>query len=156
MTGNAVFLGLAFAGASGFSVATPASALSGFVVGALVGGRACRAAHSHRGRALRNVIAIKAVHAAAVTTIVFVFGDQLGAGNRDLVVTLLAVSMGAQLAVIRHLKVPDLLTVVLTLTIAGALTERAAVGTIQRSCDVGSLFWHSPWASYPVHYSCIR
>jgi hypothetical protein len=32
--------------------------------------------------------------------------------------------MGAQLAAIRYLKVPDLLTVVLTLTITGALTER--------------------------------
>ena len=32
-------------------------------------------------------------------------------------------SMGAQLAGIRYLKVPDLLTVVLTMTIVGALTE---------------------------------
>ena len=32
--------------------------------------------------------------------------------------------MGCQLAAIRYLKVPDLLTVVLTLTITGALTER--------------------------------
>jgi uncharacterized membrane protein YoaK (UPF0700 family) len=40
-------------------------------------------------------------------------------------VVLLAISMGAQLAVIRYLKVPDLLTVVMTMTIIGALTERA-------------------------------
>ena len=32
--------------------------------------------------------------------------------------------MGAQLAAIRYLKVPDLMTVVLTMTIIGALTER--------------------------------
>jgi uncharacterized membrane protein YoaK (UPF0700 family) len=32
--------------------------------------------------------------------------------------------MGGQLALIRYLKVPDLLTAVLTLTITGALTER--------------------------------
>lgn len=39
-------------------------------------------------------------------------------------VVLLAMSMGTQLAAIRFLKVPDLLTVVLTLTITGALVER--------------------------------
>jgi uncharacterized membrane protein YoaK (UPF0700 family) len=41
-------------------------------------------------------------------------------------VVLLAMSMGAQLAVIRYLKVPDLMTVVLTMTITGALSERAS------------------------------
>ena len=40
-------------------------------------------------------------------------------------VVLLAMSMGAQLAVIRYLKVPDLMTVVMTMTITGALSERA-------------------------------
>jgi hypothetical protein len=44
-------------------------------------------------------------------------------GARDAMVVLLAMSMGAQLAAIRYLKVPDLLTVVLTMTIVGALTE---------------------------------
>lgn len=39
-------------------------------------------------------------------------------------VVMLAASMGAQLAAIRYLKVPDLLTVVLTMTITGVLTER--------------------------------
>jgi hypothetical protein len=36
---------------------------------------------------------------------------------------LLAMSMGDQLAAIRFLKVPDLLTVVLTMTLTGVLTE---------------------------------
>jgi hypothetical protein len=39
-------------------------------------------------------------------------------------VVLLAVSMGDQLAAIRFLKVPDLMTVVLTLAITGVITER--------------------------------
>ena len=39
---------------------------------------------------------------------------------------MLAASMGAQLALIRYLKVPDLLTAVMTLTTIGLLTERAA------------------------------
>src|SRR5881227_2481884 len=59
MTGNLVFLGLAAAGAKGFAVGTSALALGGFVLGALIGGRACRAARSHRAMALRNVLVVK-------------------------------------------------------------------------------------------------
>src|ERR1700722_10940641 len=39
MTGNVVFVGFALAGAPGFSLAASLSALAGFVVGALGGGR---------------------------------------------------------------------------------------------------------------------
>ena len=124
-TGNLVFLGLAAAGARGFAVGTPAMALGGFVIGVMIGGRACRASRSHRGLALRNVLAVKAVLAGTVTLVVLITGGHLTIGVRDAVLVLLATSMGAQLAVIRYLKVPDLLTAVLTLTITGVLTERA-------------------------------
>jgi uncharacterized membrane protein YoaK (UPF0700 family) len=43
-------------------------------------------------------------------------------------VVLLAMSMGDQLAAIRYLKVPDLVTVVLTLTITGVLADRRRLG----------------------------
>ncbi|MQA73607.1 MAG: DUF1275 domain-containing protein [Solirubrobacterales bacterium] len=124
MTGNLVFIGLGAAGAEGFAVSTCALALGGFVVGALAGGRACRAGRSHRGRALRNVLGIKLVLSAAVMLVAVLTADPLPRASRDTMVVLLAMSMGAQLAAIRYLKVPDLLTVVLTLTITGALTDR--------------------------------
>lgn len=124
VTGNLVFLGLAAAGAKGFAVATSALALGGFVAGVPIGGLACRAARSHRGRALRNVMAVKLWLAGVVTLIAILTGTRLTTGARDLMVVLLAMSMGAQLAVIRYLKVPDLLTVVMTMTITGALTDR--------------------------------
>jgi uncharacterized membrane protein YoaK (UPF0700 family) len=124
MTGNLVFIGLAAAGAKGFSVAASALAIGGFVIGVLIGARACRAAGSHRGRALRNVLALKLGLASVVTLIALLSDERYPAGARDAMVVLLATSMGAQLAAIRHLKVPDLLTVVLTMTIAGALTDR--------------------------------
>jgi hypothetical protein len=66
----------------------------------------------------------KAVLATPVTVVVLLAGDVLPAGLRTVVIALLAASMGAQLALIRYLKVPDLLTVVLTLTMTGVLTER--------------------------------
>ena len=123
MTGNLVFIGLALAGAQGFAVGTSALAIGGFVVGVLMGGRACRAAGAHRGRALRNVLGLKLWLAGIVTLIAVLSGPSLPVGARDAMVVLLAMSMGAQLAAIRYLKVPDLLTVVLTMTIIGALTE---------------------------------
>jgi len=124
MTGNLVFIGLAAAGAKGFEVSTAALALGGFVVGVLIGGRACEAARSHRGLALRNVLAVKLWLAGAVTLIAILTGPRFPTGTRDAMLVLLAMSMGAQLAAIRFLKVPDLLTVVLTMTITNVLTER--------------------------------
>jgi uncharacterized membrane protein YoaK (UPF0700 family) len=124
MTGNLVFMGLAAAGAKGFAVGTSALAVGGFVVGALIGGKVCEAAQSHRGQALRNVLAVKLWFAGAVTVIAVVTGPHFPIGARDAMLVLLAMSMGCQLAAIRFLKVPDLLTVVLTMTITGVLTER--------------------------------
>lgn len=124
MTGNLVFLGLAAAGAKGFAVGTSALALGGFVLGVLIGGRAIEAGRSHRGLALRNVLAVKLSLAAVVTAIAVATGPSLPTAVRDAMVVLLAMSMGAQLAAIRYLKVPDLLTVVLTLTITGVLADR--------------------------------
>ena len=121
MTGNLVFLGLAAAGAKGFAVGTSAMAVGGFVVGVLIGAKACGAAGSHRGLALRNVLGVKLWLGGSVTVVAIFSGSNFGVGARDLMLILLAASMGAQLAAIRFLKVPDLLTVVLTMTITGAL-----------------------------------
>jgi uncharacterized membrane protein YoaK (UPF0700 family) len=126
MTGNLVFIGLAAAGARGFAVGISALALGGFVVGVLIGARACRAAGPHRGRALRNVLAVKLSLAGVVTLVAVLAGPRFHVGVRDTMVVLLAISMGAQLAAIRYLKVPDLMTVVMTMTITGALTERGS------------------------------
>lgn len=128
MTGNLVFIGLGISGASGFSVRAPALALSGFVVGALIGAQICRRSGAHRGWAMRNITVFKTILAVPVTVLVLLTGDPLPASVRTVVTVLLAASMGGQLALIRYVKVPDLLTVVLTLTITGALTERGRGG----------------------------
>jgi uncharacterized membrane protein YoaK (UPF0700 family) len=123
MTGNVVFLGLALAGAPGFSVGRSLLPMTAFAVGAVVGSRALRFAGTHRGRALRNVLAVKTVLAAVVTGVVIAAHGHFDARTRDYVIILLALSMGSQLAAIRSLSVRDLPTVVLTLTITGALVE---------------------------------
>jgi uncharacterized membrane protein YoaK (UPF0700 family) len=123
MTGNLVFVGLAIAGAQGFAIVPCLLSIGGFMVGALMGGHACRIARGHRGRALRNVLDIKLTF-AAIVAVLAITHSHLSVGIRDTMVVLLAMSMGNQLAAIRFLKVPDLMTVVLTLTITGVLTER--------------------------------
>ena len=82
MTGNLVFIGLGIAGATGFSVRAPALALSGFVVGALVGAQICRRSGAHRGWALRNITVFKAILAVPVTLMVLLAGDHLPSGVR--------------------------------------------------------------------------
>jgi uncharacterized membrane protein YoaK (UPF0700 family) len=124
ITGNLVFLGLAAAGAKGFAVVTCAVVIGGFLVGVLVGGWAYGAARAHRGLALRNVLGVKVVLAATASLTVVVAGEDFSVGVRDTVLVLLSMSMGAQSVAIRYLKVPDLVTVVLTFTITGALTDR--------------------------------
>ncbi len=123
VTGNLVFLGLAIAGAPGFSVRSSLLPLVAFAVGAVLGARAFQAAGTHRGRAFRNVLAVKTLMALAVTVLVIAAHGHFDARTRDYVVILLAISMGSQLAAIRFLAVRDLPTVVLTLVITGALTE---------------------------------
>lgn len=124
MTGNLVFIGLGIAGIRGFSVASSGIALGSFLVGALAGTLICRASGNHRGRALRNVVGFKAVLATPTTIIAVLAGGHLSADVRTVITILLAASMGAQLALIRYLKVPDLLTAVMTLTMTAVLTER--------------------------------
>lgn len=61
-----------------------------------------------------------------VTLLAILTGPTFPGGACDAMVALLAMSTGAQLAAVGHLKVRDLLTVVLTMTITGALTERGS------------------------------
>lgn len=122
MTGNLVFVGLAIAGAKGFAIVPCLLSIGGFIVGALAGGHACRTCRGHRGRALRNVLDVK-LTLATVVAVLAITNPHPSVVIRDAMVVLLATSMGTQLAAIRFLKVPDLMTVVLTLTITGVLTE---------------------------------
>jgi uncharacterized membrane protein YoaK (UPF0700 family) len=68
----------------------------------------------------------KAVLATPAVLITLLTSDPFHAGVRIVLTILLAVSMGSQLALIRYLKVPDLMTAVMTLTMTGALTDHAS------------------------------
>jgi uncharacterized membrane protein YoaK (UPF0700 family) len=133
MTGNVVFLGFAAAGTPGFRVMPYLVAMLAFLGGALIGGRAGK---MHRGRPLRRWLLTAAgieallLWIAAVVAIGFDIATQSPSAGLFAIIILTGLAMGFRNATIRQLKIPDLTTTVLTLTLTGlAADSRWAGGT---------------------------
>jgi uncharacterized membrane protein YoaK (UPF0700 family) len=109
MTGNVVFIGFALVGAPGFSLWGSVIALAAFLVGAWWGGVFVARTGQHRGRLLRNALAVQVV-LVVVALAVAVLG--LGSAGQFVVVAALALPLGIQNAVVRKLAVPDMTTTV--------------------------------------------
>ncbi|MBV8300760.1 MAG: DUF1275 domain-containing protein [Candidatus Dormibacteraeota bacterium] len=123
MTGNVVFVGFAVAGASGFSLSASLSALAGFLGGAALGGAAVGRLGGHRGRLLAAVTAAELVLVTVALLITALAGANLVTGEKVAIAALLALAMGAQNAAVRDLKVFDLTTTVLTMTLTGIAAD---------------------------------
>jgi uncharacterized membrane protein YoaK (UPF0700 family) len=126
MTGNVVFLGMALAGAPGFSLPASVAALAGFLLGAFAGGGVLRRRGGHRGRLLRDVGAAELVLVAAA--LVLTATVPAGAVVMAVLAALLAIAMGLQNTAARHLAVPDLTTTVLTMTLTGIAADSRGGG----------------------------
>jgi uncharacterized membrane protein YoaK (UPF0700 family) len=127
MTGNIVVLGMAIAGAPGLHVAGPLFAFIGFALGALVAGVALR----------RSVDGWSRTHALLLTAgagIALAVGITLLVGGRPtlalstILAPLIAVQMGSQAMVARHLAVKDMTTVVVTSTLVSLAGESLTQG----------------------------
>jgi uncharacterized membrane protein YoaK (UPF0700 family) len=131
MTGNVVFLGFAAAGTPGFSVAPYVVAILSFVVGALIAGRTGQA-HSHGPLRHWLIVAamIEAVLLWVAAAIALGFETSLLAPKWRLyaIIALTGIAMGFRNGTIRQLKVPDLTTTVLTLTITGLAADSTMAG----------------------------
>ena len=151
MTGNIVFLGFALAGAPGFVVAPGLMALVTFMAGALVAGRLGR---SMGGRPLRRWLLTAAffevalLWGAAAIALCFDVADQAPQWALYAIIAATAIAMGFRNATIRQLKVPDLTTTVLTLTITGI----AGLAASRRSSAVQR--WARFWLFEPDRWSC--
>lgn len=131
MTGNIVFLGFAVAGTPGFSMGPSLAALATFMLGALVAGRVGRACSpgSLRDWLLTAAIVEAALlWSAAAIAIGFDVAAQSPGWKVYAVIALTAVAMGFRNATIRQLKVPDLTTTVLTLTLTGIAADSSLAG----------------------------
>lgn len=131
MTGNIVFLGFAAAGTPGFHAPVYIAALASFLLGALVAGRIGK---HHAGMPLRRwLITAALVEAvllwiAAVVAIDFDVATQAPGASAYAIIALTGLAMGFRNATIRQLKVPDLTTTVLTLTLTGLAADSALAG----------------------------
>jgi uncharacterized membrane protein YoaK (UPF0700 family) len=117
MTGNVVFVGFALAGAPGFSLAASLSAVAGFLVGAALGGAAVDRLGADRSALLASVAAGE----LALVVIALLAG--VGDVSHVVIAAVIALAMGAQNATVRHLKVFDLTTTVLTMTLTGIAAD---------------------------------
>jgi uncharacterized membrane protein YoaK (UPF0700 family) len=119
MTGNVVFIGFAVAGAPGYSLWGSVVALAGFLLGAAVGGLTIARFEAHRGKLLRNALALQLALFLAALAVSLTAGSGLSTAVQLEIVALGAIALGVQNAVVRHLGVPDMTTTVLTMTLTG-------------------------------------
>ncbi|HEX7821681.1 MAG TPA: YoaK family protein [Sphingobium sp.] len=131
MTGNVVFLGFAAAGTPGFKVAPFVVAILSFMVGALIAGWTGRA---HVGRSERRWLLTSAIletamlWIAALVALGFDVTTQAPEMRLFAIIVLTGIAMGYRNATIRQLKVADLTTTVLTLTLAGLGADSSVAG----------------------------
>ena len=126
MTGNVVFLGFALAGVEGFDAGLFVTALIAFALGAVLAGR-ITLAHAQRGSDawLRKTSLVEAVLLATSAALCFgmAFHDPLAVPIVYAVLALTSLAMGLRNAAVRSLKVPDMSTTVLTLTVTGLASD---------------------------------
>lgn len=131
MTGNIVFLGFAAARTPGFHVAPYLVALAAFFAGAMVAGRVGK---QFTDRPLRSWLTAAAVieglllWIAAAVALDFDMASLAPSIALFAIIALTAIAMGFRNATIRQLKVPDLTTTVLTLTITGLAADSSLAG----------------------------
>ncbi len=132
MTGNVVFLGFATAGAPGFKVIPAVMALLAFMVGAWGGGRLAR---GHTDLPLRRWLLWAAAIETALLWIAAAISTKIDIAAQAPEIAVLSVivltgfAMGLRNATVRSLKVPDLTTTVLTLTITGIAADMTGRAT---------------------------
>lgn len=128
MTGNVVFLGFAAAQTPGFRVAPYVVALGTFFAGALLAGRMGETLGKGPLRRWLTLSAlVEAVLLWLAAALALVLPTSAGPGLYG-VIALTAVTMGFRNATIRQLKVPDLTTTVLTLTVTGIAADSSLAG----------------------------
>lgn len=128
MTGNVVFLGFALVGTPGFVPDVFLLALGGFLAGSLLSGHLGRI---NAGRPLRRWLMQAALLEAGllIAAGLYANGPDHGAGSHALAIIVMAsVAMGLRNGTVRQLKVPDLTTTVLTLTLTGLAADSRMAG----------------------------
>lgn len=130
MTGNVVFLGFSWGGAAEFNPEASIVAVLAFLLGAFLGGRLGRLKSGEQAREkhLSRVAVIQAVLLVSAALMAWAYSPQNYTFVMYVLVIILGVAMGSQNAMARALAVPDLMTTVLTMTLAGLSADSSAAG----------------------------
>lgn len=158
MTGNILLLAFRIGTGHPIGDATPLrylSAIAAFAVGALLGGLLMRGSEARVERRLGFGVELGLLVLATVLAFVTDAGST-GTG-RDVVVAILACAMGVQNALIRRHGVVDVATNVMTMTLAGLLSEAKAVGGTganwaRRSGSIGIFFVSAIGGAYLTRF----
>ncbi len=145
MTGNVVLLGFGVAGSPGLPVLAPVCSLAAFVLGTVVGGRLVKRLERHHPRLVARALAIEVSLLAVAAIVAGVTHAKPGAAPAYVVIVLLAFAMGVRSTSVRRLGVPDLSTVVLTMTLAALGSESrlaggSGIGSVRRVTAVLAMF----------------
>lgn len=129
MTGNIVFLGFAASGVPGFKIAPFVMALASFMIGATIAGRLARSrggGSERRWLMMSAILETALLWAAAAVALGFDVATQSPEPRLFAIIALTGLAMGYRNATIRQLKVADLTTTVLTLTLTGLSADSSA------------------------------
>jgi uncharacterized membrane protein YoaK (UPF0700 family) len=127
-TGNFILLGLALAGAPGFSASAQAVALVSFAIGATIGGRLRAGRLPHRGRYLTAAAVGELLLLVVGAVLSLLMTSPPHNGYRYSLIFVLAVAMGIQTAAARKLAVPDLTTTTFTQLITTTMIDSSLGG----------------------------
>jgi uncharacterized membrane protein YoaK (UPF0700 family) len=142
MTGNVVFLAFAVAKMPGFRILPHVVALLSFLAGALAAGRIgkAEAGASMRGWLIRiALIEAALLWGAALIALAFDDAAQSPAHLLYAIIALTGLAMGFRNATVRQMKVPDMTTTVLTLTLTGLAADRVWRGRRSQLGAAGAL-----------------
>lgn len=145
MTGNVVLLGFGLAGAGGLPVLAPICSLAAFLLGSAAGGALVRRLQKRHPTLVARALVIEVSLVAASAILAGVGSLKPRSPAADVVIVLLACAMGVRSTVVRRIGVPDLSTVVLTMTLSALASESrpaggSGVGTVRRVAAVVSMF----------------
>jgi uncharacterized membrane protein YoaK (UPF0700 family) len=127
MTGNIILLGFGIAGSGGLPVVAPLVSLAAFLGGATLGGR-MGVMPARKETHLSHAMLIEVGFTGLATLIAIVFHITPDHFSGDLIIALLAFAMGVRNATVRRLKIADLTTTVLTMTLTGLAADSQLAG----------------------------
>ncbi|KAA0099881.1 DUF1275 domain-containing protein [Mycolicibacterium sp. P1-18] len=133
MTGNVIFLGFWLVPHSGVDMLAAVTAVVGFILGAIIGGRLARHLDAKVRRWLLVALGLEVIVLVALSVLAGTGVLPYTGGGRLILIAGLAVVFGNQNATARQFGVQELSTTVLTQTIVGiGFDSRLAGGTGQR------------------------